>query len=173
MLFLNSSGFSIEAMANGEQYYFGPFEEKEVWEADHIRTFVKTEYIEKGLVALNYNKINQSKYPTYEAYKKARSLEGLKALLILKKEAWINERQAEVEVTQGKGGIPGTQADKSIINPDKFKKDIELVEKWIAEAQEPTKIEIEEVMPVIRKRGRPGLKVGSSNDQNQSASQVG
>lgn len=157
MRLYNPSGWDVEVKADKRIYSIPAFSEKDVWETDHVRIILKSKKNQDlGIVHLVYDENMEKRYNTYEAFKKAQTLEGLNALLRFKKECLIAEKQAGMDIRHK----AGTEADKALINPEKFEKDIKQVEKWINEIENPAKT----------KRGLVGKKIdGPIDNADQSA----
>jgi hypothetical protein len=158
MKVFNPSGWEIEAMANGTVYKIAPFSEKDIhWDQHAVHCCKSMAY--KGLVPLLFNESMEKKHGTYESYKEAKRLEGLKVLRSWVNECYINERQAVSEIRERRGA----EADKAQVNPDKFLEKLKLVDKWI-------KNEHEEV-ETPKLRGRP-RKSEQRDDSHEVAAQA-
>lgn len=127
MKIYNPTPFDVEIMACSKTYCFRPGEEKDVYNEDHAKVIMKNSAI-NGLVHLVYNELMEQKYKSFEAFKAAQRLNGLQSVLRFKKEVWINERQAEVDIKHNKGAV----ADKAIVDPSRFQDQIDLIESEIA-----------------------------------------
>ena len=160
MKIFNTSGYEVEGMANGVFFKLDPFEERDVYPDEHGTHLCKS-LAHKGVVHLNFSDSLQSKYKTYDAFKNAQTLNGLQSLRKTIHEAYINERQAIADLKQQRG----SEYERELMNPDKFKNMLEEIDGWIAEA----KAEAKEEQP--KKRGRQKMS-GSRHDQNQSAAQA-
>lgn len=160
MKFFNPSGFKIEAMAGGKTYYFAPFSTGDVWDMDHARILIKKDHAgsKQGLVHLEYDDNMQRKFATFEDFKKDQAKNGLKNLYAFMKDAWINEKQAEIDIKHHK---TGAEADKAIVDPSKFKEKLELVEQWQKDLEEGDQDFTEEKKP----RGRRSYQMRQSNEQ--------
>jgi len=125
----NTTGFKVEAGAGGKLYYFGAFEEKEVWNEEHAVHLEKS-FMDQGIVCLNYDESAKVKFPTYDEYKSYKELEGLKKALSRYEQALADERQYVKDVNKNSG----SEADKAFAKVADFEENVKLIKSWMKEA---------------------------------------
>lgn len=95
---LNPTPFRVVAgfdrlSPNGAEYVFEPFEEKLIYVKDHVDHICMSRQ-SHGLVQLSYDNEAKKNYDSYEDYKIARSIEGIKAVQGRYSEALMYEQAA-------------------------------------------------------------------------------
>ncbi len=160
----------IESQANGKQYNIPPFSGIDIWEKDHLKIILKNSAY-RGLVHMIYNDEMQKKYKTFEDFKADQIKFGLINYKSFCREVWINERQAEVDVKHK----AGSEADKSMIDADKFKKKMDAAEKLLEDLKKnPLQAsERSEVSIDVPRRGRRRKVIGQVNHSHESQTAVG
>lgn len=125
----NPTGWTIEARAAGEWYNVPAFSELDIYDLYHVNHLLM-HYKTQGLVSLEYGIKAKEKYPTFEDYKKAQEISGLKAILKTFEDALRDEEQFMKDVVK-KGG---SEKDKSVSNVEMFEQKIKHIKQWLKEA---------------------------------------
>ena len=126
----NTTGFPVEVKAAGQRYIFEPFESKEIYHQDHV-VHIRDTFKYKGLVHLDYNEREQGIYETFNDFKTAKELEGLKDALKFKEQVLRDEKQASIEMMRQRGA---STSDKDNLQVEKFEKEVRLISSWIKDA---------------------------------------
>ena len=174
MKLYNPTGYEIETQANGKVYNFEPFQEKDVHIDDHAIHIVKS-FSYLGIVHLYFSKEFEKKYDgDFKMFKQAQRLRGLNELKKWMNQCYINERQAITDIKQNKGAV----AEKELVNPDRFKEKLNLIDQWIVDVDKANAEEKIQSQPELndnlkvalkRKPGRPRKYHESRRDENESA----
>lgn len=159
---VNTSGWPVECKYNGRDIYFGPFEEKEIWDVDCVLHLTNSNSY-RGIVDLFYSDSMQAKYPNYEDFVFARKKEGLGKLLAWVKECRVGEMQALRDINI-KGNSSG---ELEGIDVKKFDYRISKVQSWI-EALDKKEETGEDI---VKRRGRPRQN-GFTDNQDQGQAQA-
>ena len=146
MKVFNPTGWTIEGGAHGQPYKVEAFSELDIYDIWHVNHLLQS-LKRKGLVSLEYGPKAQEKYPTFEEYKTAQEISGLKQILKTKEQCLRDERQAERDLKERKGG----EGYKALLNSERFMKEIALIKSWIAEAG-GTITKKADAFPVVAKR---------------------
>lgn len=158
----------LRVMAGGKIYNIPPKSEFDIYWNEHA-SHVCHAYAGHGLIHLDFTEPMQKKYGSYDKFKAAQILNGLQSYRKTVHAAWVNERQAVVDIKQNKGA----EAEKELVNPDRFKEQLDAVDKEIDAAKSfissldgkgPDGADAEGVGPV---------KVDTQHDQGQSPAQAG
>ena len=125
----NVSGWNIEGKSAGENYLIPAFGEVDVYDLYHANHLLR-HYKDEGLVSLEYGPLMKAKYTTFEEYKQAQEIDGLRTLLLRWERVLLDEEQYMKDVVK-KGG---SEKDKSVSNIDIFEQKVKLIKKWLKEA---------------------------------------
>lgn len=130
MKIFNPSGWTRTILSGGKEYTFEAFKESnEIWNMDHCEHIPRA-YSHFGLVLLNYDEGSQKQYSTYDEYKSAQEIKGLKALLKWREDLLDTERNGELAAKAN----PQANSELRLFHTDKFEKDVALVKKWLKAA---------------------------------------
>lgn len=138
MKLYNPTGWEIKAQAGGVAYNFKPYEEKEVWNPDHIVTLLDGNAKNLGLVHLHFDDSQQKKHESFDIFKKAQAKKGLEFLLKHQTKALLNEKQAMIDLDAADKEA-SSEYFKSFVNPKKFEEKVEQVKDWIRQLDEEPK----------------------------------
>lgn len=155
----NPTGWNAHVKAMGYEYSIPAFSETVIHDLWHVEHIIKS-FKHIGVVPVEYGEKMQKQFATYEEYKQAQEIKGLKEVLKFKEQCLRNEKQAEKDiVTSGKGN----EGYKAALNKERFERDIQLIKQWIVEAGGTLdrKAEVEEVV-----EKRPDWKNEESNVQS-------
>lgn len=149
----NVTGWDREATADGRTYYFKPFETKEIF-SDHAFLICRN-YVDSGLVPLEYAAPGNEHYATEEDYLRDKKLFGLNEVYkaLLKYKTYETQAKNDMQMSS-----KSSEFDKRMVDPSKFDKQIEEIETLIDQLKNKgknTKSEkTEEVKVVSSKRGK-------------------
>lgn len=116
---------AVGRMDVGQEYVFEDGEEVEVYDQYHAK-HIEEKHKGDGLVLLDYDKAAEAKYGSYELYKTAKGLEGLKNFYDHYKQALDRELTAKKEAT-----AKGSHVEISNTNVPKFEKILKQIEEAI------------------------------------------
>lgn len=126
----NPTGWDAHVKAMGYEYSIPAFSETVIHDLWHVEHVIKS-FKHIGIVPVEYGETAQKQFKTYEEYKQHQEVKGLKEILKFKEQCLRNEKQAEKDIVTS---AKGNEAYKSMLNKERFERDIQLIKQWIAEA---------------------------------------
>ena len=144
----NVTGWRREVMAAGKKYTFEPFSEsKEIYDLTHVE-HIELSHGYLGLIGLNWDEDREKQYGDYKTYKKEKEIKGLLAALKHAEQCLAYETNAKEACEK----TPNAAHELRTFNVKKFKDNVTLINRWLAEAGYDDEVKKEAVKEVVAKR---------------------